>query len=418
MLGPHARSFHAHPRLMPVRRTRILFVDHVSKVLGGAEVNLLELLATDAAASQWESHVACAAESPLDSALKPLPVIRHDHQFAPALNELRIVGRGLHLGAKLRGWREVRRASDRLRTLMESLRPDAVISCTNKDHFAAGAAAASAGIPSIWWVNDILSADFFPWPVRAVFSLRARRLARRLAPVSHCGRRALIKIGVPADRCVTIHNGIPLQRYRRTATTPLASALDSGSREPVFGIAGRITPWKGQQLFLEIAAEWVRQQRPGQFVILGRAFNEDAPYQQQLKDFIHTHQLGNRVKFLEFQADMASALSGMDVLLHCSTRPEPFGRVLIESMAVGVPIIAARAGGVPEIITDGVDGLLAEPGNLASYLGALERMTADPALRSQLVREGHNTVTRRFGVDRVVNDFATLLNSVIPSKDT
>jgi glycosyltransferase involved in cell wall biosynthesis len=403
---------------MPVRRTRILFVDHVSKVLGGAEMNLLELLETEAAASQWESHVACPAGSPLDSALRPLAVSRHDHQFAPTLNELRIVGRGLRLGAKLRGWREVRRASTRLLELIEALRPDAVISCTNKDHFAAGAAASAAGIPSIWWVNDILSADFFPWPVRAVFSLRARRLAQRLAPVSHCGRRALIQIGVPPDRCVTIHNGIPLQRYRRTTPVDAASGLDSGSREPVFGIAGRITPWKGQMLFLEIAAAWVRQQRPGQFVILGRAFNEDAPYQQALKDFIQAHQLGNRVKFLEFQADMASALSGMDVLLHCSTRPEPFGRVLIEAMAVGIPVIAARAGGVPEIITDGVDGLLAEPGNLASYLGALERMTSDPALQAQLVREGHNTVAKHFGVDRVVGDFAALLDSVVPRKDT
>jgi len=402
---------------MPVRRTRILFVDHVSKVLGGAEMNLLELLETEAAASQWESHVACPAGSPLDSALRPLAVSRHDHQFAPTLNELRIVGRGLRLGAKLRGWREVRRASTRLLELIEALRPDAVISCTNKDHFAAGAAASAAGIPSIWWVNDILSAEFFPWPVRAVFSLRARRLAMRLATVSHCGRRALIQLGIPADRCVTIHNGIPVQRYRRTTTTTdSAPGLDSETREPVFGIAGRITPWKGQMLFLEIALAWVRQQRPGQFVILGRAYNEDAPYQQALKDFLQTHQLGNRVKFLEFQADMASALSGMDVLLHCSTRPEPFGRVLIEAMAVGIPVIAARAGGVPEIITDGVDGLLAEPGNLASYLGALERMTSDPALRTQLVREGRNTVVQRFGVDRVVEGFGALLTSVISRK--
>lgn len=396
---------------MSVRRKRILFVDHVSKVLGGAEVNLLELLAAPAAAAHWEPHIACAPESPLEVALRSSSATSaipfHPHQFAPALNELRIVGRSLHLRAKLLGWREVRRATTRLREVLERVQPDAVISCTNKDHFAAGSAAHAVGIPSIWWNNDILSADFFPWPVRAAFTLRARRTATRLAPVSEYCRAALIRAAIPADQCVTVHNGIPLDRYRNPNQPRSAGA------EPVFGIAGRITPWKGQHLFLEIAAEWIQKGLPGRFVLLGRAFNEDAPFDASLRDFIRTRGLDRRIRFLEFQSDMAAALASMDVLLHCSTHPEPFGRVLIEGMAVGIPVIAARAGGVPEIITDDVDGLLVPPGDRNAYLVAMERLTREPGLIPRLVAAGHGTVARRFTVGRVAEGFARLVDSVV-----
>ena len=136
------------------------------------------------------------------------------------------------------------------------------------------------------------------------------------------------------------------------------------------------------------------------------------PY-ASLRDFIRTRGLDERIHFLEFQSDMAAALASMDVLLHCSTRPEPFGRVLIEGMAVGIPVIAARAGGVPEIITDDVDGLLVTPGDRNAYLAAMKRMTQELGLIARLVTAGHGTVARRFTVDRVVEDFARLVDSVV-----
>ncbi len=404
---------------MAARRNRILFVNHVSKVLGGAEINLLELLATPAAAAAWELHVACAPESPLDLALSRLNVTltRHPHAFAPALNELRVVGRRFNPAAKIRGWREVRRGSERLAGLLQAVRPDAVVSCTNKDHFAAGAASHAAQIPSIWWINDVISADFFPWPVRKLFALRARQWAKRLAPVSDYCRSALIREGVPPDRCVTVHNGIPLDHYRRPESP--AGSTRSPESGPVIGIAGRITAWKGQRLFLEIAADWVRRGRPGRFVILGRAFNEDAPFEAELRSFIEAQGLQDRVEFLAFQKDIAAALSAMDILLHCSTRPEPFGRVIIEAMAVGVPVIAAHAGGVPEIITDGIDGILVAPGDRKAYLDALERVTLDPDLRATLTANGRQTVARRFTVERVVADFVHVIQAAaaVESKD-
>src|SRR5260221_10323950 len=98
---------------------------------------------------------------------------------------------------------------------------------------------------------------------------------------------------------------------------------------------------------------------------------------------------------------MASVLGDLDVLVHASTRPEPFGRVIIEAMAAGLPVIAARAGGVSEIITDGVDGLLAEPGDLENYRLQLDRLLRSTELATRLAGARRQTLGDRFSIQRV-----------------
>lgn len=387
-------------------------VDHVSKVLGGAEVNLIELLGHPGVRGGWEVAVACAPGSPLEGALMALGVPVLPHAFSSALNELRVVGRRLSPLGKLRGWMEVRRAAGRLAAHVAGFRPGVMLSCTNKDHFAAGEAARGRGVPSVWWVNDLLTADFFPWLVRKVFVRRARRLASRLVPVSRCGMRALVEEGVEASRVVPVWNGIPLERYVRDSGRPLRGRLGVGEGVPLVGILGRITPWKGQACFVDVAAMWKREGRPGRFAIIGRAFNEDAPFEQQLRARVAAEGLADLVSFVEHQPGVASTLSGLDVLLHCSTKPEPFGRVIIEAMAVGVPVIGARAGGVPEIITENADGLLATPGHVAEYVRGLAALVGDGGLRERLVRTALATVRQRFSLDRVVADFEAVLGTV------
>lgn len=395
------------------RRIRVLLVDHVSKVLGGAEVNILELLAHPGVREHWDVTVACAPDSPLARAIDPLGWPQRDHAFAPALNELRVVGRRFSPMAKIRAWQELNRATNRLKVLATDLRPDVLLSCTNKDHFAAGAAALALSIPSAWWVNDILSSDFFGWPVRRAFVSRARRLQPHLAAVSEFGRAALLKEGVPASAVRTVHNGIPLDRYQRDSKRPLRAFLKVAEGVPLVGIVGRLTPWKGQDIFLRIAQQWAQQGRPGHFAIIGGAFNEDAPFEAHLRDFVRLHGLADRVHFVPFQPNIVSTISSLDALIHASTKPEPFGRVLIEAMAVSVPVLGARAGGVPEIITDDVDGALVPAGDVAGYVRTLTRLFSDPEVSARWTAAGSRTVRERFGMHRVFEDWHTLLAEAV-----
>ena len=391
--------------VITVNRKRILFVDHVSKVLGGAEINLVELLGLPHLRERWDVSVACSPGSPLETAIAKVSIPRHAFGVSQSLNEMRVVGRRFSPIRAWQGWREVRAATRRLESIIAGSRPDVVISCSNKDDLIAGNAVQRSGTPNIWWFNDILSPEFFSWPVRRVFSQRARRQAARVVTVSEFARRSVLAHGLPADRVTTVHNGIPLERYRRSQSTLLREQLRIPTGEPLIGLVGRITPWKGQDFFLKLAKDWAGQGRPGRFLVIGRAFNEDAPFEATLKRFVTTHRLESRVHFVAFQSDIALTLSQLDLLLHCSTKPEPFGRVIIEGMAVGLPVIAAAAGGVSEIITPGVDAGLAEPGNADAYLAQMTAILGSAEKRAAWSIAGRRTVETKFTLERVFQDF-------------
>jgi glycosyltransferase involved in cell wall biosynthesis len=399
---------------MTTPRPRILFVDHVRRILGGAEMNLVELLTDAGTRRHWDAQVACDPAGRLHEALEAGDVPRHPHALDETLGKLRVVGRRFPVLGAVRAGRALARARRHLATLLQNLRPDAVVSCTNKDHLAAGPACRAAGIPSVWWVNDIVSADFFPWLARRAFLLQARRGASRLVVVSDFAREVLVAQGLDAARVVTIRNGIPLEAYRRRPRGTLRGPLALSDSELLVGMVGRLTPWKGQELFLQLAVAWCRERGDGHFALVGHAFNEDQAFECRLRETVQRTGLHERIHFVPFQRDMAAALSDLDVLVHPSLKPEPFGRVLIEAMAVGVPVLAARAGGVPEIITDGRDGVLAEPGVLEDYRARLKTLVDDPSLRNRLAVEGAATVATRFSLARVRSDFATLLDQLRP----
>src|SRR5690606_8482583 len=173
-------------------RPRVLWVDHVHRILGGAEVNLLELLAEPESRVAWESVVACDPAGRLHERLEALGIERRPYSLASSLGGLRLVGSRFPLTGAIRSLRALRDARRRIGALVHDLRPAVVVSCTNKDHFAAWPACRAAGVPSVWWVNDILSRDFFPWAARRAFHAQARRGASRLIVVSEFARRALV----------------------------------------------------------------------------------------------------------------------------------------------------------------------------------------------------------------------------------
>lgn len=399
---------------MPGRR-RILFVDHAPGPLGGAEVNLVELLAHPAARAGWDAQVACAPAGPLAAALARHGVVRHDYTNGPAAGRPPLAGRGIRTLFRLGGRSDRKAAAARLKDIIAGFRPDAVVSCSSHDHFAAGTAAAESKVPSIWWVNENVSADFFSWPARRSFTSEALARATRLVAVSAFGRDALVRAGLAPERVTVIHNGIPIRHYRRSHSTLLRDQLRAAPDEPVIGLVGKVTPWKGQLFFVQLAERWAAQRRPGRFIIAGPVLPEDEAFSASLREYVRTHRLGNRVRFLPPPPSDASTLSQLDILLHCSIKPEPFGRIIIEAMAVGVPVIAARDGGVPEIITPGVNGGLAKPGNHEEYLAQLTALIGNAAMRTSWVTSARRTVQQRFTVERVYNEFEQVVKDVAPA---
>jgi glycosyltransferase involved in cell wall biosynthesis len=384
---------------------RVLFVDHVDRVLGGAEINLIELLEEAKRRGQWDMAVACRAGSRLGLAVEKLGIRQFDYGFPEGLNALRFTGKTFPWLRILRGWLALRAGAKRLRAINADFPSDFVITCTNKDHIAAE----EAGIvPSrrVSWVNDLMTPDFFSLPTRRVFAGVANR-AGRLVAVSNAVAGALENLRIPREKIAVIHNGIPVQKYRGAAKGAFRAEYGFPSDQPLFGVVGRICEWKGQLLFADVARRWIEAGLPGNFVVIGQAFNEDQPYAEKVRAAADA--LGARVRIVPFQEDVAAALADLDALMHTSIKPEPFGRVLIEAMAAGAPVVAANAGGAREVVEENVTGLLATPGDANDYFEKLRALMTNAEPRSEMARRAQISVSEKFSVERVCSDFEKIV---------
>ena len=152
-------------------------------------------------------------------------------------------------------------------------------------------------------------------------------------------------------------------------------------------MVAHLTPWKGHEDFLRIAriiSDAIPQAR---FLVAGGAIYETEGhrgYAESLRRRAAELELADRVTFLGTRDDVPKILASLDVLVHCPTAPEPYGRVVIEGMAAQRPVVASNAGGVPEIVEHEITGLLIAPGNVHGFAGAVLRLLGDSALRRRM----------------------------------
>jgi glycosyltransferase involved in cell wall biosynthesis len=178
----------------------------------------------------------------------------------------------------------------------------------------------------------------------------------------------------------------------------------------MFGIFGRLTRWKGQHVALEAL-----RSLPGvHLAVVGEALftEDDRAYRDELYRVAEEPGLQGRVHFLGFQSDVTPLLQAMDVVAHCSVAAEPFGRVIVEAMMAGTPVVATRGGGVDEIITDGQDGFLVPPADPAALALAVGRIMQNSELASKLTAAALDSARERFCMEKTVGQMHQLLRDV------
>lgn len=235
--------------------------------------------------------------------------------------------------------------------------------------------------------------------------LTARTVSHEAAAIVAISRYAAHGLGRPATVRV-LHNAIDLSRYQRDEQAGAALRVRLMTPEtPLLALVGQISPWKGQADALEALA---RVRAAGvqahlmiagspKFVGKGRRYDNGA-YQAALVDRAGQADLRGHVHFLGETPDPTPIYSAASALLVPSWA-EPFGRVVVEAMACGCPVIATAAGGVPEIITDGSDGLLVPPRDPLALSAAILALLGDTALQERLRQNGRRTAAARFGLD-------------------
>lgn len=351
------------------RRLRVVFLDHCAR-LSGAELALLRLVP---ALEDVDAHVVLAEEGPLVRRLlergvsvEVLPLGKRARGTA----RRSVRGRALATRAGLETALHVLRLARRLRRL----RPDVVHTNSLKAALYGGLAARLARVPVVWHVHDRVADDYLPAP-----AVRIVRLAARLLPHAVIANSRTTATTLPREDAHVVGNAI---------LSPGPDRRPDGAGLRV-GIVGRIAPWKGQDVALKAFARAFPGGSERLAVVGAPLFGQDEEdYAQRLRELSHRLGLDGRVEFRGFRDDVAAELAEVDVLVHASVLPEPFGQVVLEGMAAGVPVVAAGAGGPAEILEDRVTGLLYPPGDVAALADALHRLAEDDSLRQRLADAG------------------------------
>ena len=147
-------------------------------------------------------------------------------------------------------------------------------------------------------------------------------------------------------------------------------------------------------------------------ILVGSALFGEQNYEDSLRKMVAEVGLTKRVHFLGFQDDVSRLMSSMDIVLHTSTAPEPFGRVVVEGMLAGKPVIATNCGGVPEIIDDGKDGILVPPNDPGALSAAIADLLGAPVRAKELARLGRDAAIRRFSLEATLHSIDEVIASV------
>lgn len=174
----------------------------------------------------------------------------------------------------------------------------------------------------------------------------------------------------------------------------------------VVGVVGRVEEFKGQHLLLDAIDLLIRKGINIHGVIVGNAMNEE--YLSALKKQVKNGKAGGKISFLDFQPNPGLIMACLDTLV-LTTRLETFGLVLIEAMRAGIPVIGTDAGGVPEIIENGINGLVYPPDDANILAENIERFISDAALRKRCVENGQSIAMEKFSSEKHYSDLVTLL---------
>jgi glycosyltransferase involved in cell wall biosynthesis len=378
--------------IRPARRVRprVVFVNHCARLSGG-ELALLRLLP---ALEQVDVHVILGEDGPL---------VRRLHETGISVEVLPMgdAARDLHRGEVTPGsvpgkaLLHTSAYAVALARRLRRLRPDILHTNSLKSALYGGVAGRLAGVPVVWHIRDRIAEDYLPAPAVRLVHAAARWLPSAIIANSRATLAALAETEV-------LHSVVASPVVVYDSTT---NGGQNGRRSEFLriGMVGRLAPWKGQHVFLD-GFRQAFGRGPESAVIVGAPLFGEDWYEADLRRRARVLGLDGRVVFAGFREDIWTALSEIDILVHASVTPEPFGQVIVEGMSAGLPVVATDAGGPAEIIEDGIDGLLYPPGDADALARRLRGLADDPAFRARVgaaARASSKRFTARAAADRV-----------------
>jgi glycosyltransferase involved in cell wall biosynthesis len=403
--------------LANVNSVRIVYLNPCGK-LGGAETSLREILASlRVAQPDWDLWLVLGEDGPLARIGRDLGVQVVIRPFPAELSRLGDAGGSIAWWPMLKAAAATAGYTRNLTALLNEIKPDLIHTNGFKMHLL-GAAARPRRTPLVWHIHDYVSS-------RRLVS-RLLRLCRRSCTVAIANSKSVAgDLGAlfPGLAVKPIYNAIDLQRFSPAgnkldldACAGLAPAAPGTIR---VGLLATFARWKGHTVFLEALAALPSDVPVRGYIIGGPIYQTQGSQWrlselQQKADFVCGR---GRVGFTGFIEDSAAAMRSLDIVVHASTEPEPFGMVIIEGMACGKAVIASQVGGAGELFTDGEDALAHRAGDAAQLGQQIQRLAFDAGLRAKLGTGGRRTAERLYDAKRLATELAEVYRQIVPDSE-
>ncbi len=400
---------------------RVAFLS-VSSELGGSETSLLLLVQNiRRLRPDWRLTIVVPREGPLARRVREADVDVRILPLPPALARLGESGAGsaalarrgaalMAAAGSLGGYRR------QLSTLLADVAAELVHTNGFKLHIL-GTWSAASDVPIVWHVHEYVG----PRPITRTLLKRHVSRAAAIVANSHSVAADLSRVLGSHAPVSTIYNAVDLQEFspdgprvdldRLAGLTPAADVMRVG----LLATFGR---WKGHETFLRAMQRATRGGGVRGYVI-GAPLYDTAGSQygmDEIRALARECRLTDHVGFTGFVERPAAVLRSLDVVVHASTQPEPFGLVIAEGMACGRAVIVSRAGGAVELVEDGVTALTHAPGDVDGLAAAIESCASNPELRRQLGSRARQAAVSLFDPRVFAQAFVDLYHHVQPAE--
>lgn len=375
----------------------ILFLDQSGK-LGGAELCLLDIAST----FQPSCKVLLLSDGPFAQALDEHGI--EVDVLAPTTVNVR---KGSNLLQGVTGLAQTMPTIARVAAQAKGY--DLIYANTPKALIVGALASILCDRPLVYHLHDIISADHFSAVNRRILVALANRAALVIAN-SQASKTAFLKAGGKPQRIDVVYNGFNLAAYE--VPTASRQALRQSLQMDgafVIGHFSRLAPWKGQHILLEALSHCPETVTA---LLVGDALFGEADYVAFLHHQVKDLGLQDRVKFLGFRHDIPQLMAACDLVTHTSTAPEPFGRVIVEAMLSGTPVIASAAGGAIELVEHDCTGWLCPPNDASALAKQICSTLTQPTITQTITQTAHQRAAAGFDGKHINQQISYLLKQL------